>query len=996
MEIHSNTTYKTYIPELIEALQTEIDQSKNQKSHTQDMEDGLLVDTQVSGGQTLFLYSFTTDSEVQIPEDTSASMIYQDKTYDVTIISIIEYTLLLSVTENLGNEIYYARLSTEPWFLLIELQKRLQTLAASSEANEWAGILFIEEPTNTVPPAISEAYSLLSSLYSQDDKADEEAQTQSQPASRNRIASLAGERRIFDAGMEIQIANAVEQKLVYNEHQLQAVGHILSNKTSYIWGPPGTGKSRTLGMAAAALFARGESVLILAHSNAAVDVAMANVAHHLKHTAAYRNGQIIRYGPTASSIIQEQHPQILARHILQDKYPELVGELDRVEKRLQQQMKMLRMNNASSQQKRLANININTLRQQRAELYQQLGGKEKLLVTQASIVGCTLSKATISPVIYDLRSFDAVLVDEASMAYIPHCLFAAGWLATQRVAFFGDFRQLAPISQADNRVAKIWLQRDIYEMAGIRQKLEAIAQAKKSPTQENRSLRAALPEEVDPRLVMLRIQYRMHPDIAAVPNSLYYYDLLQNAPTTYLKTMPTVAAQPFPGNAVAVINTALLGIYCFSDYISMSRFNPVSALLTVIQARQAIDSGQVVGIVTPYNAQARLINRIMRESNVPRDYMLVATVHKFQGSERDLMLFDLVEGQGKQPSLLFSGSGSSVARLTNVAISRARGKFIYLHDKKYVKKYFPHTHELSQFTNMILQQAISDKGSGLLNAQWPSVNVHHGVWHEGELPSVHCYVQSREQSEMLSKHLMQAEQEIAISWPDIAVKESDHFRAAALLHADQNGVSVHLSGKGAHQVITHLAHGYRYSRKNSTHAWYKIGIVCVDRHDMWLYLQPELAHGTILHIALPKTVSLLREMFDLVPSEKWRQISLADKTISPRQSFSSKTTIVSAQSVNTPPLSTTVACDETLCPQCRAPLWIKLNRSNWPSIVCTNPACHYRQQATVATLSQIILPQLNVHCDDCGAPAAIRQGKRGFFWGCSNYPNCRWTKRIDW
>jgi hypothetical protein len=72
------------------------------------------VDTQISSGQPLFLYSFTTDSELQIPADTLAALTCRDKTYDVTIVSVIEYNLLLSLSENLGKQVSYARLSTEP------------------------------------------------------------------------------------------------------------------------------------------------------------------------------------------------------------------------------------------------------------------------------------------------------------------------------------------------------------------------------------------------------------------------------------------------------------------------------------------------------------------------------------------------------------------------------------------------------------------------------------------------------------------------------------------------------------------------------------------------------------------------------------------------------------------------------------------------------------------------------------------------------------------
>ena len=35
------------------------------------------------------------------------------------------------------------------------------------------------------------------------------------------------------------------------------------------------------------------------------------------------------------------------------------------------------------------------------------------------------------------------------------------------------------------------------------------------------------------------------------------------------------------------------------------------------------------------------------------------------------------------------------------------------------------------------------------------------------------------------------------------------------------------------------------------------------------------------------------------------------------------------------------------------------------------------------------------NCQKCGAPLVKRHGKNGSFYGCSNYPNCRYTKPID-
>src|SRR5690606_37521667 len=85
-------------------------------------------------------------------------------------------------------------------------------------------------------------------------------------------------------------------------------------------------------------------------------------------------------------------------------------------------------------------------------LREQLKQHEDELLERAVVVACTFSKAVIAPQIYQ-RRFDNVIIDEASMAYIPHCVFASS-LARKRIAIFGDLRQLAPISQAETEAAQ--------------------------------------------------------------------------------------------------------------------------------------------------------------------------------------------------------------------------------------------------------------------------------------------------------------------------------------------------------------------------------------------------------------------------------------------------------------------------------------------------------------------------------------------------------------
>ena len=132
------------------------------------------------------------------------------------------------------------------------------------------------------------------------------------------------------------------------------------------------------------------------------------------------------------------------------------------------------------------------------------------ILRDAKVIATSLTKATIAKQMDD-QKFDVVVVDEASMAPMPSLYFAAG-RAAQKAVVVGDFRQLPPICQAekDNKEhVKKWLGRDIFNQAGIQ--------------------RAVDERQPEPRLTMLRRQYRMHPDISRLSNGIIYSGQLVDA-----------------------------------------------------------------------------------------------------------------------------------------------------------------------------------------------------------------------------------------------------------------------------------------------------------------------------------------------------------------------------------------------------------------------------------------------------------------------------------
>jgi hypothetical protein len=424
---------------------------------------------------------------------------------------------------------------------------------------------------------------------------------------------------------------------------------VLNNAVSFIWGPPGTGKTETLARITNELISKKERVLILSHSNVAVDEAVARIA---SVALTYKEGDIVRYGFARPAFLIK-HRDLTSFYLAAKKRPEL---LQRYEQ-LRSEREKLRK---SGRQKELARVE-----KELSYCRQEIRALERLVLGGAKAVGTTLSKSVVDEAVF-LSRWDTVIVDEVSMAYIPHVVFAAS-LAARRIVLIGDFRQLAPIAMATNPLVQKWLKRDIFEKAGI---VEAVDSGKDHPC-----------------LASLTVQHRMHPRISGFPNIRFYGGRLDDAPDVANNVDSIVNDEPFPGEPLAMFDLSGLDIgSCIQPNKSGSRFNLFSAFASISLA--SMSGKNNVAIITPYVAQGRLLKALISDlfpfkgdSSTPK--CRASTVHKFQGSQSDLVIFDTVDSSGRPGTLVSSINESS--RLINVAVTRARGKFILVCKRSYLE-----------------------------------------------------------------------------------------------------------------------------------------------------------------------------------------------------------------------------------------------------------------------------------------------------------------------
>ena len=528
-----------------------------------------------------YIYSFETDSELHFPDGTTIKLWFPGKIVPAQVMSCEEFTIIIQPKEFIGEKVETVEFTAEPWQLMEALTERLDELDS-----ETASI----------------AYELAC----------------------NGISKI-NQKNFIGLGQDLALKKSTMQPI------------------TFIWGPPGTGKTTTLAKIALEHMLQGERILMVSYSNVSVDGAVLKIAN----MSDYEPGQIIRYGyPRVKELLDSE--TLTSYSYVLYKNPDLAE----AHKVLNQERKKLKKDDPRRIELRKK---INKIREKLLE-------HEKELVKSAAFVATTVSKAIVDKTLY-AQKFDVVIFDEASMAYIPQVVFAAS-LAKKHFCCLGDFKQLPAIVQ---NPSDIMLTKDIFEHTGITSAVEN-----------------GYGHEW---LVMLNYQYRMHPEIAKFVSNHMYGRLLQSASTIYEHRQAIANLAPLEKEPMSLVDLSSSYSVCIKT-MDGSRINLLSAMVC-IKLAEMFAGKYGVGIITPYSAQAKLVLAMIRDLQ-ERDTRFFniksATVHQFQGSEQPVIIYDAVDCF-RMPfpgSLLTSKKNDTANRLFNVAMTRTQGKFILVANKEYL------------------------------------------------------------------------------------------------------------------------------------------------------------------------------------------------------------------------------------------------------------------------------------------------------------------------
>ena len=618
------------------------------------------------------------------------------------------------------------------------------------------------------------------------------------------------------------------------------------------------------------------------------------------------------------------------------------------------------------------NKQISKLSERIQEIQKQLDSLRDEILAKCQVLATTVYRTYLKGQVE--RQFDVVVVDEASMLALPMVYYAAG-LASEHVVVAGDFRQLPPIIMSDGPLAEEWLKKDVFYKAGIPK---------------------AVDEDKHPEsLIDLKEQYRMPKNICSIINDLFYKGRLK----THWSVENREGDQfPFGETELLYVDTEAYHPWTALRLGTFSRYNLFHALLIRNIACYLDNEGylegnqEALGIVSPYAAQTRLIQSLIDE-RLTDQRQYAATVHRFQGNEKDAMLIDLTDSLGTRPGRFVTAHNieEDGARLLNVAFSRARHHIVLIANFGFLREKIGDSSIVGQILNRFIE-----KGTGLDveemlplgNEDWidglgaidvptiafnPSSN---GIFTEGTFyPAFQADLKNASKSIVLFSPFMTSYG--TGRWVDVLRVKVDAGLSVRLVTRPPGNHGGMLE-KGLHELIESVqALGITVDLRQNMHEKFAI----IDDKILW--------HGS-LNIFSHRDTS--ESMLRIPSPEVCEQMS--QFVTSPIRKDSSKKERVNLAKKENPE-----------CPECgELMIWkdgrygiyfeCLLSCGGKIDLARTGRQLRRKRRGGYGKGVTVSAGQATPTCE-CGRPMVLRNSRYGPFWGCSGYPNCRNTKSIS-
>ena len=279
------------IEPMIEALSAEIAAIKKQgATKNVNLTSGKLISEEAG----CFLYRFIVPDDVLIREDTPIKIKVAHVESEGEVVSVGDGFVTISCKSNLGPHLAAVTLIIDDSYLLQRLKSKFAEVKSSP-------LFFALERANRVI------------------------------SGRSTIAPLD----------KFQRKSAIPTQL--NEKQHRALVSSLTGDLSFIWGPPGTGKTKCIAEIVEELYLSGQTVLLISNTNMAVDTALEMTCKRLieSQDSAFMNGRVLRIGKITKPELETEYAEYVSiEKILEKKAAPLKAKISELENSLIKNQKL--------------------------------------------------------------------------------------------------------------------------------------------------------------------------------------------------------------------------------------------------------------------------------------------------------------------------------------------------------------------------------------------------------------------------------------------------------------------------------------------------------------------------------------------------------------------------------------------------------------------------------------------------------------------------------
>lgn len=385
-----------------------------------------------------------------------------------------------------------------------------------------------------------------------------------------------------------------------------------------------------------------------------------------------------------------------------------------------------------------------------------------------------------------------------------------------------------------------------------------------------------------------------------------------------------------------------------------------------------------VGIISPYNAQSRLLHAMSRdlaEQHPDLNPISCATVHQFQGSEKDVIIYDAVDCyRMPHPGTLLTSTNNDYAnRLYNVAVTRAKGKMIsvanvnYMEAKNLSKKLI-FRKMINSMTTLKMRAVGLEALKAIDNAVMPSF--------------------SQEKAWDVYLHdISMAKKEIHIDIPGGTTGGEEMFRrlAESIADAKHIGTKVFIRTDNKDTLPPELK-SYAITNPYITNP-----ITLIDKRIVWYGMPPSDADFIAEGKKIP---TKYRPIFRFV-GRHYAQALYGFQEMN--DTLDKGTYTVSENDSETYPTFASYVSGELKCPSCKGKMKLKKSKKGKFFLACSNyPKCNHTQFVEEDMIEDYFYFQNDEgkHCPQDNTSLVAKLGKYGVYVCCCNSLE-RHTYKLD-